>query len=131
MTSRRESSRGSLAIKPSESPVWVQFLPCRLLVTIPYALEGKSASSQLPNRGVHLHSWAIYLALQQSLPAEHGLCAGTPGGHSSVCTTVKVIGMHRPVHYDLKDIGSLTWDQSSSCVEVISCEMHAWIYTLP
>lgn len=93
----------------------------------PLLLEGKSASSQLSL--VQLDN-LLSTAAKPSCRG-HGLCAGTPGGHSAVCTIVKVIGMHRPVHSDLKDTGGLTCDQSSSCVEVISCEMHAWIYTLP
>lgn len=93
----------------------------------PLLLEGKSASSQLSL--VQLDN-LLSTAAKPSCRG-HGLCAGTPGGHSAICTIVKVIGMHRPVHSDLKDTGGLTCDQSSSCVEVISCEMHAWIYTLP
>lgn len=92
----------------SESPVWVQFFPCRLLASIPYAIGRKV--SQLP--AVQQRSSLLQLHNLLSTAAKpscrgHGRCEGMPQGHSSVCTTTKVIGMHRPVHYELKDTGSL------------------------
>lgn len=92
----------------SESPVWVQFLPCRLSVSIPYAV-GREVS-QLP--AVQQRSSVLQLHDLLTSAAEpscrgHGRREGTPQGHSSVCTTAKVIGRHRPVHCELKDTGSL------------------------
>lgn len=65
-----ENHHVTLWLGPSQSPMWVQFSPCRLLVSIPYAIGRESASCQLSNRGVHLCNCTIYWPLQQSLPAE-------------------------------------------------------------
>lgn len=82
--------------------------------------EARSASCQLSKGALHFYNCMIYLTLQQSFPTlGMGIVKVNQHGHGSVCTTTKVTGMRRPIHYDLKRHRKLrSHHQSSSCIFV-------------
>lgn len=97
----------------------------------PMLLGGKSASCQLSNLFTWATAQSTHHCSKAFLQRPWPLCRGTRraqfclhhyGGYRNAQAFTlwsKRHGKFRP------------HDQSSSCIEVVSCEMHAWIYTLP
>lgn len=98
----------------------MQFYLVDYLSVYSMIFEARSASCQLSKGALHFYSCTIYLTLQQTFPTVGmAIVKVNQHGHGSVCTTTKVIGMCRPIHYDFKRHRKLSsHHQSSSCIFV-------------
>lgn len=94
-------------------------LPRRLFISISYDIWSKVSKLPVVQRSSSLLQSHNLLNTAAKLSySGHGHCEGKPG-HGSACTTTKVIGMRRPIHYDFKRHRKLrSHHQSSSCIFV-------------